>query len=331
MGYDLSEIVILDIETTGFHRTYDVMSVLGLIYFEKQHDSINGYIVQLFNENGSEDAQIISRLKHYLKSCNLLITYNGDRFDIPFLLEKTRLHAVDNHPLLKIDQTMTSLDLYKVSKLQFPFLKKCTLKAVEEQLEIHRDDLISGKEAAQSYRQFLRTKDFEMCKPILEHNYEDILNLIPLFYKLYHFSNTTLAESSLLFPLSIPHGRVTQMHFKDNLLVLKGSFLKQPDLINMPDLSLKLLSDPVFNQSISHCDYTVDLEARQLIIRLKCVHAPPYILVDLLNSMLPLSHLNGEQLDSLIISTNLELNPLRIKLMAHDLFELLFTKHFLES
>ena len=166
--------VFIDIETTGLKKETDMISLLGC------GTVTDGLlcIVQWFNDDGISEEDILKDFLKFLeKHPGPLITFNGGRFDLPFL----RAHLCYNElvrnqyncPLLDNRDT---LDLYILLRRFAPLfsMKKASQKAWEEHMGIHRLDTLSGHQAAVSYREYLRTKKKEYCDPILDHNAEDI-------------------------------------------------------------------------------------------------------------------------------------------------------------
>ncbi len=69
-------ICFFDIETTGFSRNYNIVCLIGAVYFRKR----NYRIIY----SGVDEAYILSAFNDFLKDFHTLIHFNGDAFDIPF-------------------------------------------------------------------------------------------------------------------------------------------------------------------------------------------------------------------------------------------------------
>ncbi len=165
---------VFDIETTGLSPKYNKVILIGILY-NKNNQII---IQQFFAENTHEEKEILFYFKEIFKCFENHITFNGIAFDIPFLNERFLKNNLDFFIDKKKD-----VDILRVVK---PFQKKlrlenCKLKTVEKLLGIERKDTISGKESVELYKTFELTKNEELKRKILLHNYEDIYYLGKLF------------------------------------------------------------------------------------------------------------------------------------------------------
>lgn len=147
----------LDIETTGLSRRYADLTVIGIAYERARRTSI----VQLTGYNLSE-----SRLLRALDGVDELYTYNGSRFDLPFIQAKLGLElaACFRHTDLMHDCWRQGL--------------KGGLKAVERQLGIERMLRgVDGYMAVRLWYQYLNNNDKRALRTLLDYNREDVVNL----------------------------------------------------------------------------------------------------------------------------------------------------------
>lgn len=162
--------LFFDIETTGLSRQYsDLISITILLYEECEYK-----IYQIFCQYKIDQAEAIKHLKYLMKSKKYVITYNGNTFDIPFLLEKAKQSNID----LDFD-SMIKVDLYNyMQKLKN---KVCTenlkLKTIEKFFNINRNDTLIGKDIITLYEAYKLEPRKEFSYLILSHNYEDVYNL----------------------------------------------------------------------------------------------------------------------------------------------------------
>ena len=147
----------LDIETTGLSSTYDAITVVG-IYLT---DGSSERFVQLVSEEVTRDS-----ILETLKGVDTIYTYNGSRFDLPFLNTSLGLDLVrefKHHDLM--------LDCWR-SNLYGGF------KAVEHQLGISRHtEGIGGFEAVMLWRLYQDNNDRNALNLLLQYNREDVVNL----------------------------------------------------------------------------------------------------------------------------------------------------------
>ncbi len=154
----------LDIETTGLSRYRCELTVIG-IGLEKGRKV---QVIQLIEKDITG-----RKLSDALSGVDEIYTYNGSRFDIPFI--KTKL-GVD----LKKDFKHTDL-MYKCWEQNL----KGGLKVVERKLGIGRDSVgIDGLMAVRLWLQYYNSNDKQALKQLLDYNADDVVNLKMLRLKL---------------------------------------------------------------------------------------------------------------------------------------------------
>lgn len=165
--------VFFDIETTGFSPKTAFVYLIGMV-FRKGNQL---YVHQFLAENRSDEKDILSAFYQQLTSFDTLITFNGIRFDIPFLKERGNKHTIHNNW-----DSYQSIDLYKLTgKLAHLFqLPDKKQKSLERFLGIHREDLYNGGELISVYYEYEKTKNSHEEELLLLHNYEDVLGMTEL-------------------------------------------------------------------------------------------------------------------------------------------------------
>lgn len=147
----------LDIETTGFAPPYASTTVVGLYR--------NGELVQLVaGRDLSGDA-----VDELLAGTKLLVTFNGARFDVPFLATE--------FGWLRFD--MPHFDLCHAGKRVG---LKGGLKNVEKILGLRRDDAIEGLDGWAAVRLWEKYErgDERALETLLEYNAADVVNMAKL-------------------------------------------------------------------------------------------------------------------------------------------------------
>lgn len=154
--------IILDIETTGLDSTRDQLVLLGFITYEND----KCYIIQYFAEDNGEERRL---LEIYLKMIEnkKVITYNGDKFDIPFLnmrLDYNKLFPV--YP--------ETLDIYKLiaNHRKYFVFESMKLMDIEKSIGIFRNDP-SRYKVISKLTEDIQKRD--KPKPIMIHNENDII------------------------------------------------------------------------------------------------------------------------------------------------------------
>ncbi|MBI5050498.1 MAG: ribonuclease H-like domain-containing protein [Nitrospirae bacterium] len=146
----------LDIETTGFNPFYSSLTVVG-IHLENG----NNHVIQLV---GSKIYS--SELLRLIEQVDVIYTYNGARFDLPYI--KAKLH-------IDLKEYSTHKDLMYECWQRKLF---GGLKNVERQLGIKRKLTdIDGCIAVQLWHDYKQTGNEESLETLLEYNREDVLNL----------------------------------------------------------------------------------------------------------------------------------------------------------
>ncbi len=147
----------LDIETTGLSRSRDTITVIG-IYLVNGHDA---WLVQLVGDHATQ-----KNLLKALDGVGTVFTYNGRRFDLPFI------HACTGINL----ETM-----FCHQDLMFACWRNGLyggFKAVEQHLGIPRQlTEIDGLEAVRLWWKYVRGKDEDALRLLLRYNEEDVVNL----------------------------------------------------------------------------------------------------------------------------------------------------------
>lgn len=166
-------ICFFDIETTGLSRHKSMIYLIGLCYYENN----TCYSTLYFNDDGLSEHLLLSSLNEYIKDFDIVITFNGDSFDIPFVIERSKI----NHLSLSFDN-IASVDMFKLAKkykkyLNLPNLKQ---KTIELFMGINREDIYDGGKLINVYMDYLNTHSDELYELLILHNYEDILGMVKL-------------------------------------------------------------------------------------------------------------------------------------------------------
>ncbi|MDY6777370.1 MAG: ribonuclease H-like domain-containing protein [Candidatus Nanohaloarchaea archaeon] len=154
-------IAYLDIETTGLDQRRNKITTVSI------YDGSDATtLVQGQDLNAEQLQQLLDRYE-------LLVTFNGKQFDLPFLTH--------NLPDLELDHPHIDL-MYDCKKLGL----KGGLKAIEQELGIGRDDIddIDGREAIRLWKKHQRG-DEQALETLIEYNQKDVQNLAPLLQHTY--------------------------------------------------------------------------------------------------------------------------------------------------
>jgi len=147
----------LDIETTGLSPWYSEITVVGIHFCDGDYTRF----IQLVGEDITSD-----KILETLEGVNVLYTYNGSRFDLPFIYCRLGINLVKlfSHRDLMYDCWRSNL--------------YGGFKAVERRLGIQRRlKDIGGYEAVRLWWRYVNDYDKDALSTLLEYNKEDVLNL----------------------------------------------------------------------------------------------------------------------------------------------------------
>jgi len=175
---DNLNVQVFDIETMGLNPNHDIVINSGFCNCDG-----DGFY-QTFLDDPKSEVIMLKEILDRLSDCDAVITYNGNRFDLPFILTRARKYGLADHlPLF------WSIDLYKWLRKYWPMSKQLehlNQKSVEYALGLteNRDDQIGGGECIQLYVRYLSTGDINAKDQILLHNGDDIRQLAGITEKL---------------------------------------------------------------------------------------------------------------------------------------------------
>lgn len=154
-GHFFHNACYLDIETTGLSKERNKVTTVSVWDGKETHTLIHGQ--NLTGDN----------LRNIIEPYDLLITFNGSMFDVPFL----------QHHFPDVNFDMPHMDLrFAAKKVGL----SGGLKHIERVLNIVRDDDlqdISGYEAVLLWKRWERSKDQDALNLLVKYNQEDVINL----------------------------------------------------------------------------------------------------------------------------------------------------------
>ncbi|MEE1378572.1 MAG: ribonuclease H-like domain-containing protein [Oribacterium sp.] len=234
------DVLFFDIETTGLSARSAGLYLIGVLTYTDQ----NWTLLQYFCEDVADEPAVLQAFFELLRTKKILISYNGDGFDIPFLRHmveqyglraprphhSTALHdradcpatdesaIADARPLYSFD-TVESFDLFKKFRplkhlLGLPDLK---LKSCERFLGIDREDRFTGGELIEVYFEWQKTKAPALLDTLLLHNAEDIANL-PNLLPLLRYRSLPLSDFHLRAHECLQDGATPLVHLSFTFL-----------------------------------------------------------------------------------------------------------------
>ena len=197
--------VVFDIESMGLNPKYNEVVLAAFMDVKPNGEAT---VTQYLLDSMDEEPLLVSTIYDVLNSYDMMLTYNGRHFDIPFIKTRAQVLGIrDINPDWN-DIVPYDLDLYLVlhghSSLKkiLPNLKQ---KSIEEYMGLatSRDDEISGAESVVLFKEYLSTLDMDyresLANKILLHNHDDVVQLyklLPIIKK----TNFHQAMTKLGFP-----------------------------------------------------------------------------------------------------------------------------------
>ncbi len=193
-GHFRGKAVYLDIETTGMGKGTDhITTIVAYDGLTLEH-FIHGRNLEQFPE--------------YLRSVELLVTFNGKSFDLPFIQRQFGESFSPVH-----------LDLRYILKSVGAQggLKKC-----ERQLGLDRGELdgVDGYMAVLLWREYRRSQNFRALETLLAYNSLDVLNLEPLMVTAFNKKIETLPFADEL-RMELPQWQPSSPYNPDGELVTR--------------------------------------------------------------------------------------------------------------
>ncbi|HYM39184.1 MAG TPA: ribonuclease H-like domain-containing protein [Thermoplasmata archaeon] len=161
-------VAFLDIETTGLDIGRDALTVVGVYDGRRKRSFVRG-------TNLEELPSAVDRAR-------LLVTFNGSRFDVPFLRRA--------FPRMRLDQIHLDL-VHPLHRLGY----WGGLKRIERRLGIERSDETAGMGGFDAVRLWAEYEagDDDALDRLIAYNLEDVVNLEPLA----EFAYASLRERAL--------------------------------------------------------------------------------------------------------------------------------------
>ena len=186
--FEDKNICFFDIETTGLSRMKNNIYLIGLVYKEG-----NSYkAIQWLDDNGKSEKKMIESFIEVSAKYDVLINYNGNSFDIPFIEAKAEKYGFEFNI-----ENFISFDIYKeIHRYKLFFgLDNLKQKSIELFLRIFRTDEYDGGRLIEVYYQFLKNHSKDLLNLLLLHNYDDICGLVEICDI---FSYVKMAEGDFL-------------------------------------------------------------------------------------------------------------------------------------
>jgi uncharacterized protein len=165
---DPSEIVFMDIETTGLSNL--PLFLIGVMVWEDGAFHVLQYLARSY----AEETAVIGTFVDRAASCRVIVTFNGKSFDVPYI----RTRAIGSGTPFDVPQY--HVDLLHISrKVWRSSLPNCKLQTLESIVCGHGPRIgdIPGAEIGDAYHAFVRSGDAWQIVEVLKHNMLDLITL----------------------------------------------------------------------------------------------------------------------------------------------------------
>lgn len=232
----LEKILFLDIETTGLSPSSSQLYLIGIAYFKDNTWVIEQWMAQ----RELEERELLRKLADILPNYRLILHFNGNRFDIPYLTERAKAQFVD----LSFE-SYQGIDIYKrISPIKnLLSLPDCRQKTIEQFLGIERLDKYTGGELIHIYKTYLSAPSDSALQLLIQHNrddmkgmldivpilaYSELCDTLPLVTRVEMLKSKNVNQENILellltlkLPFSLP--RKLFAHFDGNFFTAEGT------------------------------------------------------------------------------------------------------------
>jgi len=221
--FDGFSAAVVDIETTGLSAARDAVFLIGVL----TRDEKGLKVTQFLAASREEEPAVLAAFFDFIKGFELILSYNGTAFDIPFINKRAKRHKMRERidPCRSVDY----LRIFRTSYLT-KILPDLKLKTVEKLAGVDREDTISGKDCIAMFKAFSEQGDRLAGKKVLLHNFED-LSCFPALDKL--IAKIDLHEALLKIGLPV-HSKTQGVFFADEIHAGGGTLRVRGSLPDCP-------------------------------------------------------------------------------------------------
>ena len=165
------DVIFMDVETTGLSSS--PVFLIGTMAWEQAEGLV---VRQLFARNYAEERAIVSGFLELAAGKELLVSFNGKSFDVPYIRARAAACAVPfTMPIAHLDL------LHECRRVWGDELPDCRLQTLETLVcGRRRYSDIPGHAIPDAYHHFVRTANAAQMVQVLQHNTLDLLTLADL-------------------------------------------------------------------------------------------------------------------------------------------------------
>ena len=185
-------VAVFDIETMGLYARQDEIILTGVLVPDEDFvdnntssgmvGAVRGRVIQFFSDMPGDEPEILRRTIEVLQQADIIVTYNGQSFDIPFLKQRAAKYGIP------CELPGFHLDLFTFARV-YTDLKQVIGSLSQKNVERYmglassRDDQIDGGESVRLFNRYriLASADSPEAaaleQKILLHNHDDVVQL----------------------------------------------------------------------------------------------------------------------------------------------------------
>ena len=182
------KVCMFDIETTGLSPLKSFTYIIGVNVFEDGEWKI----IQLFNDDGRSEPEMIRAFQTIIKGYDILFEFNGDTFDIPYI--EKRMNIIESKFSISLTNHFNDIESFDLLKFIRPYkmslgLPNLKQKTLERYIGLNRVDMYNGGQLIDVYLGYLASGDSKARGLVLRHNRDDMEGMV--------FVSSLLAEGLL--------------------------------------------------------------------------------------------------------------------------------------
>ena len=258
-----SNIAYLDIETTGLSPKSSAVILMGLVKAFNKETTAKTTLHQCLCSSPVEEQSLLEWTLKNLEGIDIIVTYNGAKFDIPFINKR-----MDKYGLPNISKKIYHIDIlqlvrnYSHLKDILPNLKQKTIEQFLKR-DSNRLDQISGADSVVMYDAYVETGSKQLEETILLHNHDDIFQLSTLTQISNHCNyHQFLCHKGIPLRLQTSSNQDTFAYIKPNL---KGTKLIIEGYCQSPANYLAFFTPSLpFQAKINDCQLNFELDLQKI-------------------------------------------------------------------
>ncbi|MFX1376593.1 MAG: ribonuclease H-like domain-containing protein [Promethearchaeota archaeon] len=188
--FNVEDFLFLDIETLGLYD--NAIIIVGIGFFRNETYEIHLFFARCLEE----EIAICEHLRtEILPHFNCFVSYNGKRFDIPYIANRF-LYYFDENPMISekdipyeiYNTKLHHIDLYYTCRKRFKgMFERYTLTNIEEKLlNMRRENELPSSMVPVCYKKYQTNpkRYIGLIKECIEHNYYDVYSMPLILHKL---------------------------------------------------------------------------------------------------------------------------------------------------